>query len=52
MKNHSDLGLEDSQLIQNCSYINGHCHSSESQISVTNPANGNEVAKPALLKQN
>jgi len=45
MQNHPNLGLQDSQLIKNASYINGIWHSSESQISVTNPANGSEVAK-------
>ena len=39
-----DLALQDKQLIKNFSYINGSWHSSESQIIVTNPANGNEVA--------
>ena len=45
MQNHSDLGLQDSHLVKNFSYINGSWHSSESQISVTNPADGSEVAK-------
>jgi succinate-semialdehyde dehydrogenase/glutarate-semialdehyde dehydrogenase len=45
MQNNSDLGLQDSQLIKNCSYINGNWHSSKSQIFVTNPANGSELAK-------
>lgn len=45
MQNHPDLGLADSQLVKNYSYINGSWHSSESQISITNPANGSEVAK-------
>ncbi len=49
MQNNQDLGLQDlalqdKQLIKNFSYINGSWHSSESQIVVTNPANGNEVA--------
>lgn len=45
MQNHPDLGLQDSQLVKNFSYINGSWHSSESQVSVTNPADGSEVAK-------
>ncbi len=45
MQNNSDLGLQDSQLVKNCSYINGNWHSSEAQIIVTNPADGSEVAK-------
>lgn len=45
MQNHPDLGLQDSQLVKNFSYINGRWHSSESQVSVTNPADGSEVAK-------
>lgn len=45
MQNNSDLGLQDSQLAKNCSYINGNWHSSEAQIIVTNPADGSEVAK-------
>ncbi|MBA6288288.1 NAD-dependent succinate-semialdehyde dehydrogenase [Colwellia sp. MB3u-4] len=45
MQNNSDLGLQDSQLVKNCSYINGHWRSSEAQIIVTNPADGSEVAK-------
>jgi succinate-semialdehyde dehydrogenase/glutarate-semialdehyde dehydrogenase len=45
MQNNSDLGLQDSQLVKNCSYINGNWHSSEIQIIVTNPANGSVVAK-------
>jgi len=49
MQNNQDLGLQDlalqdKQLIKHFSYINGSWHSSESQIVVTNPANGNEVA--------
>jgi succinate-semialdehyde dehydrogenase/glutarate-semialdehyde dehydrogenase len=44
MQNHQDLGLQDNQLIKDSSYINGNWHSSESQIVVTNPVNGNEVA--------
>lgn len=45
MQNNSDLGLQDSQLVKNCSYINGHWCSSEAQIIVTNPADDSEVAK-------
>jgi len=37
-------GLQDSQLIKNFSYINGSWHSSESDIEVLNPANGELVA--------
>ena len=44
MKNHPDLGLKDSQLVKNFSYINGSWHSSENQITVTNPVDGSEVA--------
>lgn len=45
MQNQQTFGLKDSQLIKNFSYINGSWHSSETQITVTNPANGEEVAK-------
>ena len=45
MQNKSDLGLQDSQLVKNCSYINGNWCSSEAQIIVTNPADASEVAK-------
>ncbi|MFT5635381.1 MAG: succinate-semialdehyde dehydrogenase/glutarate-semialdehyde dehydrogenase [Cognaticolwellia sp.] len=45
MQNQSDLGLQDSQLVKYSSYINGNWHRSESDISVTNPADGSEVAK-------
>jgi succinate-semialdehyde dehydrogenase/glutarate-semialdehyde dehydrogenase len=45
MQNNSDLGLQDSQLVKNCSYIDGNWHSSEAQIIVTNPADGSAVAK-------
>ncbi|MBA6391751.1 NAD-dependent succinate-semialdehyde dehydrogenase [Colwellia sp. BRX10-3] len=45
MQNQSDLGLQDSQLVKNSSYINGNWHRSESDISVTNPADGSEIAK-------
>lgn len=44
MPNQNAFGLQDSQLIKNFSYINGSWHSSETQISVTNPASGEEVA--------
>ncbi|WP_354623136.1 NAD-dependent succinate-semialdehyde dehydrogenase [Psychromonas sp. MME2] len=47
MLNHQDLGLQDKQLIKNFSYINGSWHSSESQIEVTNPANGKVIARVA-----
>ena len=39
------LGLQDESLIKNFSYINGSWHSSESQISVTNPANGEVISQ-------
>jgi len=45
MTNLQELGLRDSTLVKNFSYINGSWHSSESNISVTNPVNGTEVAK-------
>lgn len=45
MKIVPELGLQDSQLVKNFSYINGSWHSSESQISVTNPANGKVIAQ-------
>ena len=45
MTNLQELGLQDSTLVKNFSYINGSWHSSESNISVTNPVNGTEVAK-------
>lgn len=44
MKNYPDFGLKDSQLVKTFSYINGSWHSSESQLSVTNPVDGSEVA--------
>ena len=44
MQNHPDLGLKDNQLVKNFSYINGSWHSSETQITVTNPVDGSEVA--------
>jgi len=47
MQNHQDLGLQDNQLIKHFSYINGSWHSSESQIDVLNPANGEVIAKVA-----
>jgi succinate-semialdehyde dehydrogenase/glutarate-semialdehyde dehydrogenase len=45
MQNHQILGLQDNELVKDCSYINGSWHSSQSQITVTNPANGIGVAK-------
>jgi len=45
MQNHIDLGLKDSKLVKNFSYINGSWHSSDAQITVTNPADNSEVAK-------
>jgi len=39
------FGLHDPQLMKNFSYINGSWHSSESQIAVTNPANGEVIAE-------
>ncbi|MEL0657711.1 NAD-dependent succinate-semialdehyde dehydrogenase [Psychromonas arctica] len=47
MLNHQDLGLQDKQLIKHFSYINGSWHSSELQIDVTNPANGEVIARVA-----
>jgi succinate-semialdehyde dehydrogenase/glutarate-semialdehyde dehydrogenase len=35
-----ELGLNDPQLLRRFSYINGSWHNSESEIAVTNPANG------------
>jgi len=46
MKN-ENLGLQDDQLIKHFSYINGSWHSSESQIEVVNPANGEVIASIA-----
>jgi succinate-semialdehyde dehydrogenase/glutarate-semialdehyde dehydrogenase len=37
--------IKDQQLIKHFSYINGSWHSSETEFEVTNPANGNVVAK-------
>ena len=37
--------LKDNQLLKNFSYINGSWHSSESSIDVTNPSNGELIAK-------
>jgi succinate-semialdehyde dehydrogenase/glutarate-semialdehyde dehydrogenase len=37
------LGLHDEQLLRCFSYINGSWHSSDSQIAVTNPANGEVI---------
>ena len=45
MKMVSDLGLQDGQLVKSFSYINGSWHSSESQVSVTNPATGKVIAQ-------
>jgi succinate-semialdehyde dehydrogenase / glutarate-semialdehyde dehydrogenase len=45
MNKQAELGLIDEHLVKYSSYINGSWHSSESQISVINPANGNVVAK-------
>jgi succinate-semialdehyde dehydrogenase/glutarate-semialdehyde dehydrogenase len=39
------FGLQDKQLVKQCSYINGTWHSSDTQISVINPANGAELAQ-------
>ncbi len=47
MQNLQAFGLKDSQLVKTFSYINGSWHSSESQIAVTNPVNGEEVVKVA-----
>ncbi|KGJ93959.1 NAD-dependent succinate-semialdehyde dehydrogenase [Colwellia psychrerythraea] len=38
-------GLKDKQLLKNFSYINGSWHSSATEFSVTNPANGAEIIK-------
>ncbi|MDO6446157.1 NAD-dependent succinate-semialdehyde dehydrogenase [Colwellia sp. 1_MG-2023] len=45
MNKHEEFGLKDKHLVKHFSYINGSWHSSETQISVTNPANGNVIAK-------
>ena len=45
MKTIQELGLQDNLLIKNFSYINGSWHSSESQISVTNPVNGEVITQ-------
>ena len=45
MNNHNVVGLQDNQLVKSFSYINGSWHSSESNITVNNPANGLEIAK-------
>ena len=37
--------IKDQQLIKHCSYINGSWHSSETNFTVTNPANGDVIAK-------
>ncbi|WP_057831367.1 NAD-dependent succinate-semialdehyde dehydrogenase [Colwellia sp. TT2012] len=39
------FGLVDKQLLKNFSYINGSWHSSATEFSVTNPANGTEIIK-------
>ena len=43
MKKNLDLGLQDNQLVKNCSYIDGNWHSSEAQMSVINPATGKVI---------
>lgn len=45
MQNHSHLGIQDSELVKHCSYINGNWHRSEDQLTVTNPADSSEVAQ-------
>jgi succinate-semialdehyde dehydrogenase/glutarate-semialdehyde dehydrogenase len=45
MQDLQKFGVQDTQLVKQNSYINGTWHSSGKQISVTNPANGNEVAQ-------
>lgn len=45
MKSEQNLGLHDEQLVKGFSYINGSWHSSETQLSVTNPANGKVIAQ-------
>ncbi|MEO2267107.1 NAD-dependent succinate-semialdehyde dehydrogenase [Pseudoalteromonas pernae] len=45
MQDTIELGLKDNQLLKNFSYINGSWHSSESQVAIINPANGEEVTK-------
>ena len=45
MKTVQTLGLQDNQLVKNFSYINGSWHSSESQVSVTNPATGKVITE-------
>ncbi|AAZ26066.1 NAD-dependent succinate-semialdehyde dehydrogenase [Colwellia psychrerythraea] len=45
MQEHQELGLQDNQLVRSFSYINGRWHSSDSYISVTNPANGKVIAQ-------
>jgi len=39
------LGLQDESLVKNFSYINGSWHSSESQVLVTNPVNGEMISQ-------
>lgn len=38
-------GIQDPKLIKHFSYINGSWHSSETEFEVTNPANGDVIAK-------
>ncbi len=45
MESEQRLGLEDEQLVKCFSYINGSWHRSESQLPVTNPANGKVIAQ-------
>ena len=45
MQDLQKFGVQDTQLVKQNSYINGTWHSSGNQISVINPANGNEVAQ-------
>lgn len=45
MHNSQDFGLHDRHLLKNFSYINGSWHSSETKISVTNPATGEEITQ-------
>jgi succinate-semialdehyde dehydrogenase/glutarate-semialdehyde dehydrogenase len=47
MMSEQAIGLQDKQLIKHFSYINGSWHSSESQIEVVNPANGEVIASIA-----
>ena len=45
MEKNLDLELQDNQLVKHCSYIDGHWHRSEFQISVTNPASGKVITQ-------